>query len=380
MAKINGYEELIFSNIVSDNDDAERLVKRLQDLANASANIEYGSRSLVKKFSIESKEYEKEEKEARQELLAFACSRSGIKKLETKADIVRAFDNSTFTNVLNSIISETLTGVVTNTDGGGIISVLCNIDTVDIGDSKTYEIDPKGLPIAQRSSYMSNVSFLDGFTKTPITVTPKVYTLGSSIDYIRILANGFDIGKEMARVAMGILYAQYKLVVGLAFDSANVLGTPFYQPTFDPAKYVDMITDLQATNKARTKAFGALTAFNKQGSVATTNFGFQAQDEMIRSGKLGEAYGVENMVLDQATDLSSPFIDANIDSLLLLPRNKILLLSDMGDKPIKLVRENLVRVLSKEANAGSLYRQSYTYTMSFDAGLATQGHYGLQTV
>ena len=101
---------------------------------------------------------------------------------------------------------------------------------------------------------------------------------------------------------------------------------------------------------------------------------------MIRNGFLGRAYGVDNIALDQATDLSAPFIDANRASLLLIPNDKIVLLSDVGDKAVKLVRENFVRVISKEATDGSLARLTYSYSQAFDAGLATSAHYGVQGV
>jgi hypothetical protein len=377
--KLNGYNEIKFSAVVADDSDAKQIIKNLEEVVFAACTNNYGSKSMTKKFSMDGMTYSNKEAEVRKAALTFAASKAGIKELTEKKHLVQAFDNPMFVSILNSIVSESLIGVVTNT-GSSQLMALCNIDDVEIGDSKTYEIEAKGLPIAQRASYMNNVAFLDGYTTGSITVVPKVYTTGSSIDYIRILANGYDWGKELARVAMSLLYAQYKLVSGILFNTANVTGTPLYQATFAADKYVLMISDLQALNRAGVKAYGTLPAFQKQGSLATTNLGFETQDEIIRNGMLGRAYGIDNMVIDQATDLSAPFIDANHDSLLLIPNNRILLLSDVGDRPVKLVRENFIRVLTKEANDGSIYRQSYSYTMSFDAGLITQSHYAIQAV
>lgn len=377
--EIKGYNQINFSASSMEETDAKTIVNNLKDVVLASCTDNFGARSMTKKFSMDSMTYAKKEMDARKDALAFAASKAGIKELTEKKHLVMAFDNPMFVSVLNSIVSETLLGVVTNVSSNQLLS-LCNIDDVEIGDSKTYQIEAKGLPIAQRQSYVSNVAFLDGFTESAITVTPKVYTTGSSIDYIRILANGFDWGKELARVAMSLLYAQYKLVSGILFNTANVTGTPLYQATMDAAKYTIMISDLQALNKAGVKAYGTLPAFQKQGTVATTNFGFESQDEMIRNGMLGRAYGIDNIVLDQATDLSAPFIDANHDALMLIPNTRILLLSDVGDKPVKLVRENFIRVLAKDQNSGSLYRQEYSYTMSFDCGLISQAHYAIQGV
>jgi hypothetical protein len=377
--KINGFDEIRFSAVVADDSDAKQIIKNLEEVIFAACTNNYSSKNMTKKFSMDGMTYSNKEAEVRKAALAFAASKSNIRELTEKKHLVNAFDNPMFVSVLNSIVAEALIGVVTN-NGSSQLMALCNVDDVEIGDSKTYQIETKGLPIAQRQSYVSNVAFLDGYVTTPITVTPKVYTTGSTIDYIRILANGYDWGKELARVALSLLYAQYKLVSGILFNTANITGTPLYKATFAANDYVIMISDLQALNRAGVKAYASLPAFNKLGVVATTNYGFETQDEVIRTGMLGRAYGVDNIMIDQATDLSAPFIDANHDSLLLIPNNRVLLLSDVGDRPVKLVRENFIRVLTKEANDGSLYRQEYSYTMSFDAALATQAHYGIQSV
>lgn len=116
------------------------------------------------------------------------------------------------------------------------------------------------------------------------------------------------------------------------------------------------------------------------GVLATTNYGFQSQDEMIREGFLGRAYGVDNVVIDQFTDLSQPFTNTSAASLRAIPNDRVLLLSSVGDKPVKLVRENFVHVKVKEPTDGSQYRYNYEYFMSFDAAIITQANYGIQAV
>lgn len=380
---MNGYNEFKFSRAAqlatTEDDDARVIINNLKDVICAAATLNYGKRNMIRNFSIDGVTYNEKEAKVRETALKYAASKSGVTSLKEKKDLIYAFDNPAFESVLNTIVSEALAGVVTNS-GSSQLLALCNVDEVDIGGSMSYDIEPKGLPIAQRGSYMNNTTFLDGYTKTSITVKPEVYTLGSTIDYIRILSNNFDWGKELARVALGILYAQYKLVSGILFNTANVSTTPLYKSSWTSDGYVAMISDMQMLNKAGVKAYGSLQAFQKQGSLATTSYGFESQDRMISDGFLGRAYGIENVVIDQATDLSSPYTVSNRDNLLLIPTNKILLLSDIGDKPVKLVRENFIRVYSKEAKDGSLYRQEYSYTMSFNAGLATEGHYGIQVV
>ena len=127
-------------------------------------------------------------------------------------------------------------------------------------------------------------------------------------------------------------------------------------------------------------AYGTLPAFNKMGVLATTNYGFESQDQMLRDGYLGHAYGIDNVVIDQFTDLQQPFTNTSAPTLRGIPNDRVLLLSSVADKPVKLVRENFIRVDVKDAKDGSQYRQNYEYFMSFYAGVATQANYGIQSV
>lgn len=300
--------------------------------------------------------------------------------VSTPNGVRRAFSNTAYSELYNSIIVEAIQSVVLNANPA-IIANFCTIEDVEVSGMKSFEIEPKGLMVAQRTSYNNNVTLLDGYTKQSVQITPKPYTAGSQIDYLRILDGVFDFGKEIARVAMSLLYAQYKLVVGILFDSAKFANTPFYINGYTGAKVIQVVEYMQALNGGSpVKAYGLLSTFNTAGTISTTNFGFETQDQMIRDGFIGRANGIDNIVIPQATDLSAPFIDANLDSLLLVPKNKMVLLSDVGSKPIMLVRERFVHAISKDPLTESILTQSYAYTMSFDAGLATQAIYAIVQV
>lgn len=327
----------------------------------------------------EIKDYNEVNEKAKLALLSFCADKAGINQIETKADVIRAFSNNTFASIYNSIIVDVLESIILKSRPEQIFR-LANVDEVDVGDSKSYTIDTKGLPIAQRTSYTTNVTFLDSYSEMSLTITPKPYSIGTTMDYIRILANNYDMGRELARVAAAMLYAQLRLIVDEIYSVTPINNTPFYQTTWNAANYIQMIEDLKMLNGgADVTAYGTLPAFNKIGAVVTQDFGFQSQDEMIREGFLGRAYGVDNVVIDQFTDLNRPFTTANAPTLRAIPNDRILLISSVGDKPVKLVRENFVRVLTKDANDGSLYRQNYEYFMSFDAGIVTQANYGIQS-
>jgi hypothetical protein len=371
--------ELMVRFSANDSNDATLIVKDAVEIALAAMDRDSRNAGMTGKFSMAGTDYDSKNEKVKKAILAFCGAGAGIKEITEKRHLVNAFNNTQFVDVYNAIVSETLLGVITRTSSAQLMA-LANIHEVEVGDSLTFPIETKGLPIAQRNSYNSNVILTDSYSTSAITVTPEVYSVGTSLDYLRILANGFDFGKEIARVALSLLYAQYKLVVGILFDTANLTGTPLYDATFDAATYTKIISYLQALNSANVKAYGTIPAFHAQGVTATTNYGFQMQDKMINDGFLGRAYGIENIAIDQATDLSAPFVDANLDSLLLVPNDKILLISDLGDKPVKLVRENFIRIMTKEPKVGGIYQIDYKYTMSFQAALVTQAHYGIVKV
>ena len=369
-------------NFSAEDETAEVIKNNLVKLAKYAMNNDSKYRRVAElSFSNEKVDnYEELNLKAKTALLKYAAEKAQIKEITSKADVINAFSNPMFQTVFNSIIGDSLQSIVLKSRPEQIYR-LANVSDVEVGDSETWEIDTKGLPIAQRTSYTTNVTFLDSYAITPITITPKPYSIGTTMDYIRILANNYDIGREIARVAASLLFAQLKLIVDSIYAIANVQGTPFYQANWNAANYVQMIDDIKMLNGgADVTAYGTTVAFSKMGVLATTNYGFQSQDEIIRNGFLGRAYGVDNVVLDQFTDLSQPFTTASANTLRTIPNDRVILLSSVGDKPVKLVREDFIRVKVKEPKDGSLYRSNYEYFMSFDAAIATQANYGIQVV
>lgn len=375
-------EIMTIRNFSAQDETAEVIKTNLVKLAKYAMNNDSRYKRVAElSFSNEKIDnYEELNLKAKTALLKYAAEKAQIKEIATKADVINAFSNPTFQQIFNSIIVDSLQSIVIKSRPEQIYR-LANVSDVEVGDSETWEIDTKGLPIAQRTSYTTNVTFLDSYAVTPITITPKPYSIGTTMDYIRILANNYDMGREIARVAASLLFAQLKLIVDSIYAIANVQGTPFYQANWNAANYVQMIDDIKMLNGgADVTAYGTTVAFSKMGVLATTNYGFQSQDEMIRNGFLGRAYGVDNVVLDQFTDLSQPFTTTSANTLRTVPNDRVILLSSVADKPVKLVREDFIRVKVKEPKDGALYRSNYEYFMSFDAAIATQANYGIQGV
>ena len=228
-----------------------------------------------KKFSLvdnEIENYDELNEKAKIALLSFCADKAQIKRLETNGDVIKAFSNSTFATIYNSIIVDVLESIVLRSRPEQIFR-LANVDEVDAGDSKTYDIETKGLPIAQRTSYTTNVTFLDSYSRMSLTITPKPYSMGTTMDYIRILANNYDMGKEIARVAFGLLYAQLRLIVDEIYSVTPITGTPFYQNAWNADNYVQMIEDLKMLNGgADVTAYGTISAFHETVALLFSRF------------------------------------------------------------------------------------------------------------
>jgi len=373
------YKELTYFSGINSESDANDIIKEATELTMAAMDRDYIGSGLVSKFSVEN--YSEKNDSLRKAMLAYCGNRAGIPEITEKRHILNAFNNTTFESIYNAIVAETLLGVMSRTDSTAL-SIFSNIETVDVGGSCTFEIETKGLPIAQRNSYMSNTTFLEGVAKTSVTVTPKVYSTGAAIDVIRMLKGDVDMGKEFARVVMSLMYAQYQLAVSQIVNNTVITSTPLYRSSFTGANYILTISYLQALNNAGVRAYGTLPALNKLGVTATTSYGFVSQDEVLRTGFLGLAYGIPHIVLSQASNAAAAIgaNDNTASNIMLLPTDKIFLLADVGDKPVKLVRENYIRVMNTTPNTNSINRREYQYFMSFDAAIATQAHFGIQAV
>lgn len=367
-------------NFSSNDRDASVIVKALEELVLAATERDYPENGMVSKFSMTPSEYKENNFKVKQAMLQFAAQKAHMNIPQSSTDVAMCFDNKMFETLFNSIIVETLTSLTVRTDPG-MISNIAQISNVEVGDSKTFYIDTKALPYMQRNSYNSNVTLLDTWVKQGITVVPQMYSAGVTMDYVQILTNDYDIGREIARINMAMLFAQYQLITSIIFDSTPINGTPWYQPTFDRATYVKLVQYLQAFNGVNgVKAYGTLSAFNALSMLATKGYGFATQDDVVREGYIGRIYGIDSVVIGQATAYQQPITTANIDSQLIVPNDRIILLSDVGEKPVKLVRENYVRVIYDDHLDTSITRLQYQFFNAFDAALVTQANYAIQGV
>ena len=367
---------------------AKEIIDQSADVVRHILAKDYAASGLVNFFSLGTEvDYKKAIEEGRKNRLAYCGERADIQTITCDEDIQNALDNPIFISAWNAIETGVIRQVFTNLQSNAI-DAIANVDTVGLGNSKTYLLETKGLPIAQRNSYMANVAFLNGVTSTPATITPKVYSIGISMDLLRILKGDQDWAKETAKVVMAMLYAQYKLVVNTLFSTTLLTSTPFAPSTYDADDHVALIDLLSTLNGgAPVVGYGTVAALRKIGigamEIASSVYGgFQIQDQYIKEAFVSHVNGIDYVKITQAFDYSEP-LSATLSAAtaqMLIPTDKVLLLSAAVDKPVKLVRENYVRVRQEEPQDSSVLTKKYAYFMSFEAGIFTMSQFAIQTV
>lgn len=361
----------------SNDTDFKTIVNSFAELAGAAAYKNFGNHGIIEEVKVD--DYSEKNEKIKSVVLAYSAKHAGIDTPKDAEDLVFAMDNQSFKSVFNSIVARTLYVMMTKYRAPQL-DRLSDVINVKVGDSLTYEIDTKSLPIAQKATYGSNVTMVPSYAKGSVTISPKPYSLGVSLDVIRMMANGYDWGYAVARVYAGMILAQYKLVVSKIFNTALLNGTPLYQENFAASTYTQLADDVGMLNGGSIDdvlALGTRVAWQAIAALATQG-GFSTKDEYIRNAYLQKIYGVDSMILDQFTGLSAPFTTTNAASLRVIPNNLIVLVPKSGDKVIKLVREAYVRVIETPANDNTLNRYEYSYFQSFDADLATASYFGLQ--
>ena len=171
------------------------------------------------------------------------------------------------------------------------------------------------------------------------------------------------------------------------FSTALLTSTVFAPVSYDVDDHVAIIDILSTVNNAPVVGYGTISALRKIGigamELASSVYGgFAIQDQYIKDAFVSHVNGIDYVKLNQAFDYSEPLSGTLATAIgqLLIPTDKVLLMSAAQDKPVKLVRENYVRVRQVEPQDGATLTKQYAYFMSFDAGIATMSQFALQSV
>jgi len=358
------------------------LVEAGTSLSKFAMNSLYKEDSLSTKYAVDLRStsgialnYQEANKEFVNKLYQYCLEGSPSANLgldvNNRANVVRMFSDPFFAHKFFAIQSEILIGINSDNEVEEALQ-LANVSNVGLGDSKAFQIESKALWKIQDHGWENNVSDAQKQFKSSIYVTPRRKSAKITMEIEQASALDYDFGKQIAKLAMSLRKAMYNDIIDIIFTVANVSSTPFYQASFSKTTYVTVVDQLAATNSANVRAYGSRLAFVNMTNGVTT--GFQTQDEINKTGFLGNVYGTPFVVINQVVDSNSALFTTKV------PTNRILLVSDVGDKPVKLVREDGMRYIVKDGTDTSLFSRSYTVIDSWKAALATQASYGIIVV
>lgn len=364
-------DKLMFSRGQSFEPESELLVQSLYTLTKMGIDRYHSDNFLATKYSC-SENYDVLKDAVKDKYIKFCADRADLPfEIKTKEDIVKAFSNPTFEWQFFAIQTEALNRVNADNEVEDVLK-LATIDTVGIGDSKSYEINSKSLYQVQEGSYGNNVSRFQRQYKSSITLTPEPKICRISFDVMQIMGIGYDFGRELAKVAMSFRTRMYKDAVE-AIYSVTTLPTIFNLGTFAKSTYMQLADRVNSANgNVGVTAYGTRVAFGEASD--TVSSGFATQDEINKTGFIGNLFNVRSMLLNQAVDSTTNGYAFQV------PNDKLILLSDVSDRVCKIVREGSIMVETEEGKTNSLYNRIYTYKDSWQVGLATQAIYGVVSV
>jgi hypothetical protein len=359
------------ANTVFGGEDAKTLVFSLTELTKM-AIPKYNSENILHTKYTSNENYKELNDRTKAAMLKYCAKRAGLTDLDlSKAEnIAIAFTNEQFQWNFFSIQTQALNAVQADNELEDAMQ-LANITTVGLGDSMTYEVGAKSLYDVQDGAYGNNTSRYQSEMKSGITLTPEPKIAAVEIDLVLMFVNNYDFGKQMAKIVMSFRTKMYADIINAIYTIATV-PTAFREAAFAKTSYVKLAERVAAANSAGVTALGTRAAFVS--AANNVNTGYATQDEINKTGFIGNLYGVRTAMLKQAVDSNSAAYAFRV------PDDRILLISAVGDKPAKVVREGSIMVTDEDGRYNSIYNRVFKYQDSWKAGIATQAHYGIQSV
>jgi len=336
----------------------------------------YSNDALATKYSTaESEDYSALNRTLKEKLFKYCIGKAGLDSerldVNNKAHVAEVMGHPVAEHMFFSIITQALNSVNAATEVADIMP-MANIVGVGAGDSMTFEPETKKLYKVEDASYGSNTTRFERQFRSAITLKPTPKSASVSFDVFQMSTLGYDFGKEISKIAMSFRTQLYQQVVDEIFTVANVSSTPFYKAVYAKTTYLELADRLAGANSSAPIAYGTTVAFSKMSD--TVSGGFVVQDEAIKKGYITDLYGVRSSIIQQKVNTE----DANF--AFRVPNDRILLVSSVGDKPVKVVVEEWTRVQSEDGNSISLHEKQYRMFQSWVVDLATQSAYAIQKV
>ncbi|HEY8804584.1 MAG TPA: hypothetical protein VIM42_05650 [Clostridium sp.] len=355
--------------LYTENDEAKLV------LDNVARLTKMGMQKYYSKGKVNEEEYNRLNDLSKKGMIKYAAKASNLPALfdiSTKEGFKKAITQfSAFREAIFAIQTETIDSVNSTSEVEQSL-LLAEVRNLAEGDSETFEVGSKSLFQVEQTGYSNNVSRLQYQFMNPTILTPRPREASVGIDLFQLNANGFDFGKQMAKIVMSFRVAMYDDVIANIYNVANVSATPFYKATFAKTTYQQLGNVVAGANGSGVMAYGTNVAFGKMSDQIASNFAFGASEEYVKSGMVTDLYGIPSMILRQAVNSN----DGNY--AFKVPDDRIILTTPSTDKPVKIVIEGITYVVADDGVNNSINLRTFKYKQSWKTGIITQSAYGIQ--
>jgi len=355
--------------LYTENDEAKLV------LDNVTRLTKMGIQKYYSKVTVNDEEYNRLNDLSKKGMIKYCAKASNLPAIfdiSTKEGFKKAITQfSAFREAIFAIQTETIDSVNSTSEVEQSL-LLAEVRNLAEGDSETFEIGSKSLFQVEQTGYSNNTSRLQYQFMNPTILTPRPHEASVGIDLFQLNANGFDFGKQMAKIVISFRVAMYDDVISNIYNVASVSATPFYKATFAKTTYQQLGNIVAGANGSGVMAYGTNVAFGKMSDQIASNFAFGTSEEYVKSGMVTDLYGIPSMILRQAVNPN----DGNYSFK--VPDDRIILTTPSTDKPVKIVIEGITYVVADDGVNNSVNLRTFKYKQSWKTGIITQSAYAIQ--
>lgn len=388
MKEYKHYTEADFSaHNITVNDETkkvkETLVEGLVSLTGQAAFRKYGSTGIIEK--VDDKNYNQlntKTTELLRQYFNLTVPTVEFKEKMSKSECMNAINTPGVSTVFFAVVTDAMQGAFVRYSNP-IIERFANVRTVDFSEVYRAKYEPLALPHLQRTNRYVNTGLLNKQTSGTITITPKLYIDGFTIDVMDIMLGNASLGDALGKIYAGIVFAQQKRIVDLIFTNAKVSSTPFYASTFAAKTYTQLATAVGVyanVGLSGVTAYGTPVALQTLASSGGVSNGFNISDEYLRQGYVGKLLGIDTFPIEQFSNFAAPYGSDYASLGLPIPDDMVLLIANTSEKLVTLVRENWVRITQTAPQDNVINRYEFNITAAFEADFVSPAPYAVQAL
>lgn len=368
-----GESVLFNSQDESVKDKADKLIKVGTDLT--QYHLFHGKKTVKEeniKFRIREQlgGYEECNREMVDEMLKMAFEQSGMGHVFDENfrndDGARARMQNAISNnpSIFSLIFDIQTQVIQNVNAREYLQDVfqfADIKTVGYGDSFTWEHGSRALyPISKIGRNVNTANAYNELVK-PQTLRPVNYGGKVRVNRYQMLADNYDFGAQMAKLARSFRAQQYSDALTALYSSTYV-NAGFTLDVLTKTGYMSLAEKVEGVTGGNARAYGTKLAFGVMSDSTVNNItNLLTSEEYLKNGYIGDLWSVPSFELGSTVDTSTSDFDFRV------PNDQIIIASN--EAAVLMVLENgFSAKMADDVNGDSVYEYTQAWNVEASAG------------